>query len=222
MDILKYFYEEPAALEAVAADLDPDARGQTGGPRLSLEALLDGPAYHRGYLAGTDLGGGRVGLTALARPEAFVRPLVDWLGGLAWQRADGAGQVAALSADEAEAVLRRPAQTAVLVCSEGGVDEGRIAAAAEGERRRALPALRRLLDAARVVFFPERAHDGFDWSLFSSAPMREALTAAFRRYPGEGVRRFVLPYQKARSEQKFYFEQWQLQTPPLPDYIEEV
>lgn len=222
MDILKYFYEEPAALEALAPDLDPNARGKAPAPRLSLDALLSGPQYHRGYLAGTDLAAGRVGLTALARPATFAAPLMDWLGGVAWQRGDAAGAVASLDAAGAEAVLRDPAQTAVLVCSEKAVEGALVAAAAEGERRRTLPALQRLLDRARVVFFPERAHDGFDWSLFSARPMREAFTNALRRHPAAGARRFALPYQKARSEQKFYFEQWQLQTPPLPDYIEEV
>ena len=40
--------------------------------------------------------------------------------------------------------------------------------------------------------------------------------------PRVPVRRFVVPYQKARSESKFYFETWQLTEPSLPDYIVEV
>jgi hypothetical protein len=90
------------------------------------------------------------------------------------------------------------------------------------QRRYALPALRRLLESARVAFFPEPAHDGFDWSFFSAHPMREPLTSAFKQNPAEDVRRFVLPYQKARSESKFYFETWQLNEAALPEYIEEV
>jgi hypothetical protein len=52
--------------------------------------------------------------------------------------------------------------------------------------------------------------------------MRDRLVAALRRHPTDTVRRFVLPYQRARSESKFYFETWQLTASPLPDYIEEV
>jgi hypothetical protein len=97
-----------------------------------------------------------------------------------------------------------------------------MAAVAGRARRRALPALRALLDAAHVAFFPEPAHDGHDWSIFSAAPMRDRLVAAFRAHPTDGVRRFVLPYQRARSESKFYFDRWQLTESPLPDYVEEV
>ena len=51
-------------------------------------------------------------------------------------------------------------------------------------------------------------------------PLRERLVAAFRRHPAPGVRRFVLPYRRARSEHTFYFERWTLDD--LPDWIEEL
>ena len=60
-----------------------------------------------------------------------------------------------------------------------------------------------------------------DWSFFAARPLREALAEALRRHPQTGARRFIVPFQKARSEHKFYFETWQLDQ-PLPDYIEEV
>ncbi len=219
MDVLKYFYEEPAALETLAPDLDPDARRREGAP-LSLEALLGRPAYHRGYLAGTDLVTGWVGLTALAHPEAFTAPLLDWLAGLRWMRATKAGAVEALDEEAVQRVLRNPARTAVLAAGKEAVLPEVLMAAAKVPRRQALPALRRLLETAGVAFFPEPAHHGFDWSFFASLPAREALVGAFERHPCAGVRRFVLPYQKARSEEKFYFETWQLDD--LPVYVEEV
>jgi hypothetical protein len=52
--------------------------------------------------------------------------------------------------------------------------------------------------------------------------MRDRLVDALREQPSPETRRFVLPYQSARSESKFYFDEWQLTTSPLPDYIEEV
>ncbi len=220
MDILKYFFEEPLSLEALSPDLDPDARRRDA-PSRSLEDLFEAPRYFRGYLAGTNLADGRVGLTALAHPEAFVEPLLDWLGGLRWTRGTSGGAVERLDEAAARAVLAHPVGTAALACAAGPLPEADVAAAAGGARRYAVPALRRLLQAARVVFFPEPAHHGHDWSFFSARPMRAALVEALRRHPAAGTRRFVLPYRQARSEEKFYFESWQLNQ-PLPDHIEEV
>lgn len=230
MDIIKYFYEEPTLLETLTPDDDPDARRQAhrstdaAGPpsRQALEDFLATPDYHRGYLAGTNRTANRVGLTAIEQPAAFVEPLWDGLHAGWWARAAPDGTVTPLEADAARAVLRDPAATAVLVTATAPVAEARIAAVVGTARRRALPALRALLAAARVVFFPEPAHDGFDWSFFSAHPMRDSLVAAFKQYPAPAVRRFVLPYQKARSESKFYFETWQLEEASLPAYIEEV
>ena len=220
VEIIKYFFEEPFSLEALTPDLDPDAR-QRGRQAGSLEALLSRPAYYRGYLAGTDLATGRVGLTALPRPEAFMAPLLDVFGAYRWTHADASGQVHGLDETSVREVLRDPTGTAVLACAEAEMPGDLVAAVGDGVGRQALPALQRLLAEARAAFFPEPAHHGADWSFFSARPMRSGLVAAFQRHSLPGVRRFVLPYQKARSEHRFYFEQWQLGE-PLPAYIEEV
>lgn len=220
MDILKYFYEEPASLEVLPSYTDPDARRRQEGVR-SLEALLQVPCYYRGYLAGTNMETGQVGLTALGRPEAFIEPVLDWLGKTGWRVGYQQGTVRAEEAAQIKQKLRRPEEVAVLIVAGSLLPENLITAVIGGERRYVLPALRRLLDEAQVVFFPEPAHHGFDWSFFSRYPMREALVAAMRCHPVESVRRFVMPFQKARSEHKFYFEAWQLDQ-PLPDYMEEV
>ena len=84
MRIIKYFYEEPMPLEALTPDRDPAARGQRG-PTIPLEDLLQAPAYYRGYLAGTDQAAGRVGLTTIDPPEAYLPALLavggpgDWV-----------------------------------------------------------------------------------------------------------------------------------------------
>lgn len=118
--------------------------------------------------------------------------------------------------------LLRPAAyyRAYLAGSDASVDEAALTEVAAAERRYGIPALRLLLDAGVTVLFPEPAHDGWDWSVFSAAPLRERLVAAFRARPAPGVRRFVLPFQRARSEHTFYFERWRLDD--LPDWIEEV
>lgn len=226
MNIIKYFYEEPVLLEALTPNRDPDARQQSGRAAakerrlMDLDDFLSLPSYHRGYLAGTDLDTGHVGITALSDPAAFVRPLVDALGQGWWGHYTAAGSLE--EPDNPSEVLHRPEQTAVLITAAERVEPDGVSEAARGARRYAIKALRHLLDRGATVFFPEPAHDGFDWSFFAAHPMRDALVAAFRQHPAEDTRRFVLPYQKARSESKFYFDTWQLKEQPLPDYIEEV
>jgi hypothetical protein len=227
-DILKYFHEEPALLEPVTPDADPDARRRKERSELPdnvsvpLDELLDTRDAYRGYLAGTSQAADTVGLTALRDSEAFVTPIVEALGHEWWGRRTTDGAAEPLDTDAAREILANPEGTAVLVTADVPVEAERIAAVAGRARRRALPALRALLDAAHIAFFPEPAHDGHDWSLFSAAPMRDRLVTALRRHPTDQTRRFVIPYQRARSESKFYFDQWQLTESPLPDYVEEV
>ncbi len=220
MDILKYFYEEPMPLEALTSDNDPAARGKKG-PTVPLEQLLNTPSYFRGYLAGTNMKADRIGLTALEQDEIAVSVL----------RAPGCGE-SWLAVSEDQTVrdvadpsprFRDPSNTLLMVRkpSEELLREALIRVATE-PRRKAIPALRSVLDACSVVYLREPAHDGFDWSLYSSRPLRRAIEATLLRHATPGMRRFVLPYQKARSEQKFYFERWQLNDEPLPDYIQEL
>lgn len=226
--IIKYFYEEPALLESLTPNDDPDARRQserTAAPdaaptRQSLENFLSTPDYYRGYLAGTHPTEDRVGLTAVRPPEAFIDPILGALGAAWWARADPDGPIETLTAEDARTVLQSPTDTALLVTAKKPVEDMLVVDAARGPRRHTLSALRALLDEAAVAFFPEPAHDGFDWSFFARHPMRKRLINGFEHHPAPGVRRFALPYQKARSEAKFYFETWQLGT--LPDYIHEI
>ena len=231
MDIVKVFIEEPAGLETLVRDDDPDAH-RRGAELGSLEALLAGTtfesAYARAYLAGTRLARStdagppgapsRIGLTALGDAEAFVRPLLAWGAGRSWTHLGRDGATRGLLPAEAAAHLRQPAATAALAV--GDVDGITLAQAAEGARRDAVPALRMLLDGGAAILLPEPAHDGHDWSLFAQRPLRESLAAAFRSHRAGDARVFFVPYQKARGEHKFYFEQWQLDA--LPDFVEEV
>lgn len=227
-DVLKYFHEEPALLEPVTPDTDPDARRREdrsdlpGGASVPLEDLLDTRDVYRGYLAGTNHTDDEVGLTTLRSPDTYVAPLMEALGRSWWARCTGPGTVEELNEKAVQRVLRAPTNTTLLVTADAPVAPERITAVAGRAPRRVAEALRALLDDARVVFFPEPAHDGHDWSFFSPAPMRDRLVAAFRNHPAPETRRFVLPYQQARSESKFYFDEWQLTESPLPDYIEEV
>jgi len=205
--ILKVFYEEPAALE-------PDA--------FVWPAPPDASRYYRLYLAGTDLDTLRIGLTAL-RSDAFLPALLSLLQRWPhrWQ-VTPSGSVRPLAAETLSTVLEAPAETAALVGVTSEllpVDPAPLATADDQGR---LPLLRRLLDAGCLVAIREPAHHGYDWHLFAPEPLLERLEAALRAHPVPGVRRFLVPYQKARTEERFYFEQWMLDGPSRPDYIREI
>lgn len=219
MDILKYFYEEPASLEVLTPELDPDARRQDG-PTLSLEALLRAPRYYRAYWAGSNLADDRVGLTAIRHPAAFVEPLLHLFGEIPWWHAAPPRAVEPVAPDERARILTEPSAGTVLVLSDKAPSADKVWALVSEPRRQTLPVLRRVLDVCEAVAFSEPAHHGFDWSFFSKTPLRDRFTAAFQRQTYPDVRRFVVPFQRARSEQKFYFERWMLDQ--LPDYIQEV
>jgi hypothetical protein len=112
--------------------------------------------------------------------------------------------------------LARP--TAVLAC--GHAPAELLTTLSTHSVREALPELAAALTTARAVLVPEPAHDGSDWSLFASEPIRARFADALRQKRFDDARRFMLPFQRARSEERFYFEQWQLEA--LPDYIEEL
>jgi len=227
-DVIKYFHEEPALLEPRTPDSDPDARGRAKRSEMPAdEEIFQGDPFetkdaYRGYLAGTNHADDRVGLTTLRQPEAYATPVVEALGRDWWGRGRETGTVESVEPDGARRVLRSPGRTSVLVTASTMVDSKAVAAAAERAREQSLSALADLLDDAHVVFFPEPAHDGHDWSLWSATPLRDRLVAALRAHPMSGVRRFAIPYEDARSESKFYFDAWQLTETPLPDYVEEV
>lgn len=224
--ILKYLYEEPTLLPEEPPPSGTRRRKPRSEPpedfSTAFEEASDDPGVHRGYLAGTNRTDETVGLTSIRPTEAYIAPLLEALGQSWWGRCTTDKTTETLSVETVRRILRMPPRTSVLVTAETPVVPERMTAVAGRARRRDRSALRPLLDAAHVVFFPEPARDGHDWSFFSTAPMRDRLVAAFRAHPSDAVRRFVLPYQKARSESKFHFDTWQLTEPTLPDYIEEV
>jgi hypothetical protein len=225
--ILKYLYEEPTLLpEEPPPSTEARPQKNRSEPPEDLSTAFEepsnGPEVHRGYLAGTNRADETVGLTSIRPTEAYIAPLLDAFTESWWGRCTTDKTTEALSTETVRRILRIPTRTSLLVTAETPVPPERMTAVAGRARRRDRSALRPLLEAAHVVFFPEPARDGHDWSLFSTTPMRDRLVTAFRAHPTETVRRFVLPYQKARSESKFHFDTWQLTESSLPDYIEEV
>jgi hypothetical protein len=202
VDVLKVFVEEPAALRGAAAGTAP----------ASLDALLAAPAsgYGRAYLAGTHLSDARprVGLTALADARVFVEPLVAWAGDRVWTARGLDGRLAPVG--DVPMILAHPDGIGAVVVGDATPDDDALAAVAAGDRA---DGLRTLLDAGLAVLVPEPAHDGWDWSVFGPSPL--GVADAVRAHAGApGVARFVAPFQRARGEHSFYFEQWALDPPP--------
>jgi hypothetical protein len=215
--VLKLFYEEPASLEALSADADPDARRRA--PALgALNALWGQRAYYRAYLAGTDLAADRVGATTLRNPEAFALPLAEVLRQSVWEVRGEA--VRSLTVEDVPRRLLEPAGAQALAAGPDRPEASALRAVATSDRRYAAAELRGLLDAGFTVLFPEPAHHGHDWSLFAPEPLRDRLAEAFGRHPVPGLRRFAAPVRQARGEHRFYFERWALGA--LPDWVEEL
>jgi hypothetical protein len=135
-DILKYFHEEPALLEPLTPDADPDARRREDrsdlpdGVSVPLEDLLDTRDVYRGYLAGTNHADDEVGLTTLRSPGAYVPPLREALGRSWWARCTDSGTVEALDERAVRRVLCGPTNTTLLATADAPVGTERITAVA--------------------------------------------------------------------------------------------
>ena len=207
--VVKLFYEEPFSMESVVPDLDPDARPRADPMSFELsgiEALLGAPRAFRVYLAGTQMEDGqsaRVGLTALDDSEVWAPSLAHALGSTGWHGMIG-GKTRALSPSEFASMLPAADFDAVALHAPPPA-LALLGAASHPDRRRALPAILTLLDAGATLLLPEPSHEGRDLSIFSPSPVRARIEAAWRSDPRPGARRFSAPYQKVRSEHKFYF-----------------
>ncbi len=204
-DIIKYFHEEPASLETLSADDDPDARKRES--PLTLEGFLKSRQYYRGYLAGSSLSEETIGLTSLRRPEILLDILMEIRSGrpLSIWTAEASEPVR-----DAALLLDRPEDVLVAVVGDAPLDLSTITALAAEQRRRALGFLQGILNQGMPVLFPEPAHHGYDWSLFSPFPLRPAVERGLARIAAPDLRVFSIPHNRARSEEKFYFEQYDL------------
>lgn len=218
--VVKYFYEEPAALEVLSAPADPDARRRAGAGRAGAtpEAFLAHLSaarahFYRGYLAATDLGAARTGLTVLPA-EAYLALLLTptppgATGSEGWYGAHRGAPAPRLVDPVACLTAPRPGQ--VVARAEGPPTAGDMEALVEHDRRQALDSLRALLGASAVVYLAEPAPEGYDWSLYATQPLRRRVEAAMQAGAAPGVRYFSIPFVAARSEAKFYFERYDLE-----------
>lgn len=217
MQVVKYFFEEPAALEMLSADSDPDARRRAGAP--TLEEFLHAPSYFRGYLAASDLETGRIAASVL--PESIALLLNDVMPTPRRHFTPGVTGISFTTAEGLEGLrdaLTDRSGRSVIVCGAGDsadVRGGPSAAprlhAAVGELidrdiREALAAVTELLQIGHSVLVSEPSHDGHDWSVFSPRPLADAMRASMAEHLS-GVSGYVIPFHRARAEHRFYFEQ---------------
>jgi len=210
MRVIKYFYEEPTLL-----DLDDQPSEDSGGS--SLARLLRQHKHYRGYLAASDLESGQIGGSSLD-DNAAAEALSRVLGGPVWfsNRAPGQEEVELRLLSDHEhivAALATMASNAVMILdfeSDQGVDEDVVAELTKDQdRKRGLKMISRLLDAGCTVVFPEPAHMGHDWSIFSAKPLARPMQDSLGRAPKD-CRCFVVPYVKARGEHRCYFERYDI------------
>ena len=141
------------------------------------------------------------------------------LGGPIWfsNRVPGQQEIALqLLTDHEQIVsaLATMASNAVMILdfkTDHRVDEDVVAELTKDQdRKRGLKMISKLLDAGCTVVFPEPAHMGHDWSVFSAQPRARQMQDALERAPDD-CRCFVVPYVKARGEHRFYFEQYDIE-----------
>jgi len=203
MRVIKYFFEEPTLLDL--AD-DPSEERP-----VEVEDLLSQNRHCRGYLAASDLESGAVGGSSLddgaaADVLAQVLDLPVWFSNV-----EPGQELRDLQLISNRATLR----TALLTMSSGSVmitnwapeQEEVDDLTADQDRKRSMATISRLLDQGATVVFPEPAHVGHDWSIFSASPLADSVR---KHLPttSEDTRYFVIPFGQARGEHKFYFEQY--------------
>ena len=204
MTVVKYFHEEPAGLEVLAADTAAEAR-EAAEP-LTLEAFLARPSVNRGYLAATVLPGIKTGATAPGAADAWVEPVIGALAKAGWWADSGSGSWTA--ADPA-AALRTSAPGRILVTANGMPSIAAPDRPEAGARRR-LAGILALMDSGCTVFLAEPAPDGADWAVYSREPLADRLRGALAERTDRSARCFVIPLREARGEHRFYFERYDL------------
>lgn len=205
MRYIKYFYEEPTLLDLT------DGEPGSGPTRQGLDSLLRKPRHFRGYLAATDTEHDLVGGSALD-DHAAARILAEILSGPVWfsNRAPGQqeGQLTLLTHPmEIVQALVTMGGASVMLMDMDPTEELIHALTDDTDRKSGMRTIAALLDQGGTLVFPEQAHTGHDWSIFSSRPLARDVREAMSTLP-QGTRGYVIPYKEARGEHKFYFEQY--------------
>ena len=208
MRVIKYFFEEPTLL-------DFPSEGEGHQPAKSgPDRLLRKHRHYRGYLAASDLDHDMVGGSAL-EDNAAAEILSRVLEGPIWFSNRVAGQESVslkLLTDHKSIVqaLSTMGGDSIMMMDVDPTEKLVRALTDSNDRKAGMHMISKLLDGGCTLVFPEQAHMGHDWSIFSSHPMAERVREAMADLP-QNTRAFVIPYVEARGEHKFYFEQYDLE-----------
>ena len=205
MRYIKYFYEEPTLLDLT------DGQPGAGSSQQGLEGLLRKPRHYRGYLAASDTEQDLVGGSSL-EDQAAASILADVLRGPVWfsNRAAGqpSGQLNLLTHRKGIIqALGTMGGASVMLVDMDPSEELIHALTDDTDRKSGMRTIAALLDKGGSLVFPEQAHTGHDWSIFSSLPLAREVREAMSALP-DNTRGYVIPYKEARGEHKFYFEQY--------------
>ncbi len=207
MRIIKYFFEEPTLLDFPAEE--ESAKPTESG----LEGLMRKHRHYRGYLAASDLASNMVGGSVL-EDNAAAEVLSRVIGGPIWFSNRVAGQddisITLLSSrKDIMQALSTMGSDSVMLMDVDPTEKLVKALTDDNDRKVGMRLIAELLDGGCTLVFPETAHMGHDWSIFSSRPLADRMREAMKDLPGD-TRGFAIPYVEARGEHKFYFEQYDL------------
>lgn len=167
--------------------------------------------HYRGYLAASDLDNDMVGGSAL-EDNAAAEILSRVIEGPIWfsNRVAGQDVVSLKLLTEHKAIVQALSTMggdSIMMMDVEPTEDMVRALTDDNDRKVGMRLIAELLDLGCTLVFPEQAHMGHDWSVFSSHPLADRMRESMADLP-EDTRAFVIPYVEARGEHKFYFEQY--------------
>lgn len=205
MRVIKYFFEEPTLLDFPAEE---EGAKPT---RSGLKRMMRQHRHYRGYLAASDLDNDMVGGSAL-EDNAAAEILSRVIEGPIWfsNRVAGQDVVSLKLLTEHKAIVQALSTMggdSIMMMDVEPTEDMVRALTDDNDRKVGMRLIAELLDLGCTLVFPEQAHMGHDWSVFSSHPLADRMRESMADLP-EDTRAFVIPYVEARGEHKFYFEQY--------------
>lgn len=207
MDIFKLIYEHDLRLDALKArHLDRSEQDTSS----SLEDFLKpDPTYSKFYITGTQLSGNQFGLNCLEKYEKIADALeISFYGKSLFL--NGASVTLRQFLDDAD--IGNPMIISGL--NECKWDTEKLTINDGNNVGHIKEQVAEVLAGDDYVLYKEKAHQGFDLHLFSKKNIYKTLFYPLQKLVADDFRFFSINGKRIRSERKFYFETWTLQSPP--------
>jgi hypothetical protein len=206
MDIFKLIYEHDLRLDALRERHLDRSQQETS----SLEDFLKpDPTYSKFYLTGTDLANKRFGLNCLENFSQVAKAIASALGGKSLLLNHKSVSFDRFL-DQAE--IGEP----LIITDQTDVtrDIEKLVINKDNNVGHIKSEIAEVLKSDDYILYKEKAHQGFDLHLFSKKNIYESLFYPLQKLVGSDFRFFSINGKRIRSERKFYFETWTLNSPP--------